>query len=144
MSRLIRLRSLIIPTCIVILLIIAGAWFNFSWVPSNRRDLDDRNLRVLNTLSEQISHTINSFDKIMDNAVESGIGRDNDLNKYLANVAPELKVPEKKESGPVIGEDYSDPPKNRGSSRRGNALSVSGVWQQVKQVILVCDTNRSG
>jgi hypothetical protein len=111
MSRLVRLRSLIIPTSIVLLLIIAGVWFKFSWVPSNRRDLDDRNFRVLNTLSEQLSHAINSFDKIMDNAADSGIGRNGSLKQYLSNVAPELKVPEKKESDPVIGDDYGDPPK---------------------------------
>jgi hypothetical protein len=47
----------------------------------------------------------------MDNAGDSGIGRDGDLNRYLASVAPDLKVPDKKESDPVIGKDYSDPPK---------------------------------
>jgi hypothetical protein len=111
MSRLVGLRSLIIPAIIFLLLVTAAGWFYFSWVPLNRRDLDDRNFRVLNSLSEQLSHAIDAFDKIMDNAANSGIGKDDQLNKYLANVAPELQVPEQKESKPIIGKDYSDPPK---------------------------------
>ena len=84
MSRLVRLRGLIVPASIVVLLVTAGAWFKLSWVPANRRDLDDRNFRVLNTLSEQLSHAINSFDKIIDNAAGSGVGKDGDLNRYFA------------------------------------------------------------
>src|SRR3954463_14366303 len=98
MSKLARLRGLFVPASIVIFLLFAAGWYNLFWLPSESRYLDDRNFRVLHTLSDQIRFTIDNFDKIMDNVDAARISKD-DLNVYLHNVAPQLEVPEKDESG---------------------------------------------
>jgi hypothetical protein len=110
MSTIVRLRSLLVPATIGLILLVAAGSYNFFWLPSRHRYLDDRNFRVLRTFSEQIRLSINSFDNIMDHAADSGIAS-NRLGDYFRNVAPQLESPEKNESEPVIGNDYGDPPK---------------------------------
>jgi len=76
--------------------------------------LDDRNFRVLKTLSEQIRLGINNFDKMMDNAADSGI-TETRLQDYLSNLAPQLEVPKNEETESIIGKGgdggYGDPPR---------------------------------
>jgi len=110
MTILARLRIFLVPACVALMLVVAACWYNLFWLPAQHRYLDDRNLRVLDTVSEQIGLNINAFDKIMDNAANSGITT-GALNSYLKNVAPQLEKPEESESGPVVGKDYGDPPK---------------------------------
>src|SRR5258708_1083060 len=114
MSTLIRLRRLFVPACIGLILVLALGWYNFSWLPNRHRYLDDRNFRVLKTLSEQIRLGINNFDKMMDNAADSGI-TDARLQGYLSHLAPQLEVPENEETEAIIGKgdnaDYGDPPR---------------------------------
>jgi hypothetical protein len=106
-----RLRGLFVPAIVGLILIVAVGWYNLFWLPSKHRYLDDRNFRVLRTMSEQIRLGINNFDKMMDNAADAGIDRDN-LQEYLTNVAPQLEKPEDEETESIIGEDdYSDPPR---------------------------------
>jgi len=62
----------------------------------------------LTTLSEQISASINNFDKMMDNASDSGI-TDDLLESYLKKVAPQLERLDG-EDRKVIGDAYGDPP----------------------------------
>jgi hypothetical protein len=83
--------------------------------------LDDRGFRYLKTLSDQVRLTANTYDKMLDHAVTSGIfekfeksdrvTREN-LHKFLTNVAPQLvlmDVPEANQLFRSIG--YADPPK---------------------------------
>ena len=111
MSKLIWLRSLIVP--IIALSILAIAFFSYFqyWVPNRQRHLDDRGFRSLKALSDQIRLTINGYDKMMDYALDSGIESEDDLKRYLSNVAPQLTVPDKSETRHIINEDYDDPPK---------------------------------
>ena len=88
------------------------------WVPNRQRHLDDRGFRYLKTLSDQVRLTINTYDKMLDNAVDSGgvttksgAVKEANLKQYLDLVSPELVVPDKGETEHVIGEDYDDPPK---------------------------------
>src|ERR1700731_3975660 len=108
MKTLVRLRSFFLPASIGLLLVVAAGFYNLVWLPSEHRYLDDRNFRLLTTLSEQISASINNFDKMMDNASDSGIS-DAMLESYLNKVAPQLKRLDK-EDGKVLGDAYGDPP----------------------------------
>src|SRR5215470_7592565 len=119
MSILVRLRSFLIPASIGLMVVVAAVSYNLFFLPSQRRYLDDRNFRVLKNLSEQIRLSINAFDKMMDNAADSGITNEM-LKAYLKNVAPSLEKAEESESKRLIGEDYGDPPKMAVSVDGGN------------------------
>src|SRR6266478_4579763 len=106
----VRLRSFFVPASIGLILVAAIGWYNLFWLPSEHRYLDDRNFRVLKNLSVQIRASINNFDKMLDNAADSGI-TGSTLEDYLRSVAPQLEKPKDEESKPVIGSDYSDPPR---------------------------------
>ncbi len=108
MKTLVRLRSFFLPASIGFLLVAAAGLYNLVWLPSEHRYLDDRNFRLLTTLSEQISASINNFDKMMDNASDSGIS-DTMLESYLNKVAPQLKSVDP-EDGKILDGAYGDPP----------------------------------
>jgi len=110
MSILVRLRSFFIPATIGLILMSAAGWYSLFWLPSQHRYLDDRNFRILKTLSDQIRLSINGFDKMMDNAADSGITSET-LQPYLNNVASQLEKPDESESKTAVGDDYGDPPK---------------------------------
>ena len=110
MSKFSGLRSFFVPIVIVSVLFVGFAAYYLYWVPDRQRHLDDRGFRYLNTLSNQIRLTINTYDKMMDSAVDAGITKDI-LPQYLSNVIPELDVPDCSESAHPIGGDYDDPPK---------------------------------
>ena len=118
MPTLARLRSLVLPASIALLAVVATGWYNLVWLPSEHKYLDDRNFRLLSTLSEEISTSINTFDKMMDNAADSGVAGiksgvagddDTDLGDYLKQVAPRLENLDS-EDRLVLGTDYGDPP----------------------------------
>jgi len=104
------LRNLFVPIIIVGVLFVAFGYFYLYWVPNRQRHLDDRSFRYLNTLSDQIRLTINTFDKMLDNAVDADISPAV-LPNYLQHVAPQLKVPDLSEAMHSVGGDCSDPPK---------------------------------
>src|ERR1700751_1092878 len=110
MLTLARLRSLFVPVCIALALMVVAGWYYSFWLPSRHRYLDDRNFRVLRTLGEQIRLSIDGFDKMLDHAADSRITSES-LKDYLRNVAPQLESPEEKESESVVRDDYGDPPK---------------------------------
>jgi hypothetical protein len=111
------LRGLIVPLSILSILLVAFVGYYLYWVPSRQRLLDDRGFRYLKTLSDQIRLTANTYDKMLDHAVESGITeasaqmtREN-LKKFLANVEPQLVLAQDTEIAHFKAEDYDDPPK---------------------------------
>jgi hypothetical protein len=106
----VRLRRFFVPASIGLILVVAVGWYDFLWLPSEHRYLDDRNFRVLKTLSVQIRASIDNFDKMLDNAADSGI-TNSTLEDYLSSVVPQLEKPKDEESKPIIGSDYSDPPR---------------------------------
>ena len=119
MSILLKLRAVLIPASIGLILIVAAVSYNLFWLPSQHRYLDDRNFRVLKTLSDQIRLKINVFDKMMDHAADSGITSGNSLRAYLKTVAPQLQQPSDSESETVVGHDFGDPPRLAVSSDEG-------------------------
>jgi hypothetical protein len=132
MSTLVRLRSLLVPACIGLILVVAAGSYNFLWLPSRHRYLDDRNFRVLSTLSRQIRLSIDTFDKMMDHAADSGIGSGKQLKSYLRNVAPELESPDEQDSESVIRSDYGDPPKMAIAADEGTHFLYLGFQRTVK------------
>jgi|SRR6267154_2306070 len=97
MSALARLRNLFLPVSIGLLILLVAGLYNLVWLPSQHKYLDNRNFRLLPTLNEQISISINTFDMMLDNAADSGVpGNDTDndddtdtnLSFYLKQVAP--------------------------------------------------------
>lgn len=115
----------VVPLVIVSVLFVAFAYYYFYWVPDRQRHLDDRGFRYLKTLSDQIRLTLNTYDKMLDNAVDSrGVtgsnGVDNEkLDWYLKLVAPQLIRAEPGEVANVINQDYGDPPKLAVASDEG-------------------------
>jgi hypothetical protein len=112
------LRGLIVPVSILSILFVAFMAYYLYWVPSRQRLLDDRGFRYLKTLSDQIRLTFNTYDKMMDNAVKSGvIAKTEDdtrrkLEEFLKNVAPQLVLADVTEAKQPFGkDDYADPPK---------------------------------
>lgn len=110
------LRGLVVPLIILSILFVAFVGYYRYWVPSRQRLLDDRGFRYLKTLSDQVRLTANTYDKMLDHAVTSGIIEKSDrvtrenLDEFLKNVAPQLvraDVPDQ-----LFGSDgYADPPK---------------------------------
>ena len=110
MQKLARLRGLFLPTAIGLTLGVMAGWYYLIWLPLQHRYLDERNFRLLAVLSQEIQSSINNFDKMLDNASDSGItDKDDVLKDYLKQLAPQLKVVEG-EDLEVIGDDYGDPP----------------------------------
>ncbi len=112
------LRSWFVPVVIALFLFVVFVGYYLYWVPNRQRHLDDRGFRYLKTLSDQIRLTINTYDKMLDHAVDSGgvttksgFVNEANLKQYLGLVAPELDVPETTETEHIIGGDYDDPPK---------------------------------
>jgi hypothetical protein len=108
--KLIWLRRFIVPAIILSVLFVAFVGYYLYWVPNRQRHLDDRGFRYLKTLSDQIRLTLNTYDKMLDNAVDGGVSEDN-LQDYLGNVAPQLVAQERSDVDHIIGGDYDDPPK---------------------------------
>ena len=111
MSALVRFRSFFLPASIGLLLVVAGGWYSLAWLPTQHKYLDDRNFRLLKTLGEQIGSSIDTFDKMMDNASDSGVKNNKMLESYLQNVAPQLKTLQPDEETQLIKGEYGDPPK---------------------------------
>lgn len=105
-----RLRTLFVPACIGLFFLVAAGWYYAFWIPTRHRYLDDRNFRVLRTLSEQIRLSIDNFDRMLDNAADAGIISAN-LKEYLVNVAPQLEALDEKDGEGVTHNDFGDPPK---------------------------------
>jgi hypothetical protein len=118
MPTLVKMRSLFLPVSIGLFVVLAAGLYNFAWLPSQHKYLDNRNFRLLSTLGDQISTSINTFDKMLDNAADSGVpgndtakdsDTDTNLNFYLKQVAPRLESMDE-EDQKILGDDYGDPP----------------------------------
>ena len=113
------LRGLIVPLGILSILFVTFMAYYLYWVPSRQRLLDDRGFRYLKTLSDQIRLTLNTYDKMLDNAVGSGVidekSKDDtltNLDTFLKNVAPQLVLVDDAEAKQLFNsDDFADPPK---------------------------------
>jgi hypothetical protein len=67
----IRLGAVLVPIGVAIVLISALTWYGFVRVPAREAYLNERNLRLLSTVSGAIKAKIESFDGALDHAVNS-------------------------------------------------------------------------
>jgi hypothetical protein len=134
MARLVQLRNYLLPAGIGIGLAIVAGWFYLGWLPSQQRYLDARNFRLLTTLSDQIGGSITNFDKMMDNAADSGVeaGHVHEIVRSLEEVD--------KEDVEHIGVEYHDPPRIMVRADEGSHFLYFAYKRQVikpaKQYVL--------
>src|SRR5947208_14149753 len=102
----IQLRAVLIPVGVAVFSIAALAWYGFVYIPSQQRYLNERNIRLLRILAEQVGSKINNFDQALDNALKSftinghdikggGAADIKKLGQYLESFLPELTVLDK-------------------------------------------------
>jgi hypothetical protein len=83
--------------------VLVGAlvWFGRVWIPAQQQYLNERNLRALKTIAQQIKGRIDNFDSSIDHAIDSFHVRDGErtvlpkvelLKKYVRLFAPELEI----------------------------------------------------
>jgi hypothetical protein len=107
MRKLAQFRNLLIPAAVGLTLAIAAGWYYFGWLPSQQRYLDERNFRLLTTLSGQIGTAVNTFDKMMDNAWDARFDEE-----HLYQVVHSLERVKKEDIDPdEIRDQYHDPPR---------------------------------
>lgn len=134
MARLAQLPNYLLPAGIGIGLAIVAGWFYLGWLPSQQRYLDARNFRLLTTLSDQIGGSITNFDKMMDNAADSGVetGHVHEIVRSLEEVD--------KEDVEDIGVEYHDPPRITVRADEGSHFLYFAYKRQVikpgKQYVL--------
>jgi hypothetical protein len=120
------LRNLIVPLVILFIFVVCFSIYYLYWVPDRQRHLDDRGFRYLSTLSDQIRLTLNTYDKMMDYAVDAGVVPKGEkagetkakqtkeplaLKTYLERVEPSLQAVDREDAAHVISPgDYRDPP----------------------------------
>jgi len=90
-------RAVLLPAGVAIGAILVLAWYNFLWIPAQQRYLNERNLRVLRTISAQIKSKVDNFDQAIDNAIDSTENLDKDKDKdslgaYVKLFAPDLEI----------------------------------------------------
>jgi hypothetical protein len=89
----VHLRAVLVPLGVAIVSIAALAWYGLEQIPAQQQYLNERNLRLLRTLGEQIRSKVNNFDGAIDHAKDSF--RDPNiegLGKYVRLFAPELEI----------------------------------------------------
>lgn len=91
-----QLRAVLIPVGVALVSIGALAWYGMYWIPAQQRYLDERNARLLRTISAQIKIKVNNFDQAIDNAIESlSLGDSaipNNFAAYVKRFTPELEI----------------------------------------------------
>jgi hypothetical protein len=81
-----RLGIVVVVIAIGLVVVCAIAWYDFVWVASQKRYFNERNFRVLKTLSTQIQSKIDGYDKIMDHALDSCDGKGPACKKNLGEI----------------------------------------------------------
>jgi len=120
-----HIRALLLPLGVAVVAIAGLGWYGFLWIPAQQRFLNERNFRLLRTLSAQIEAKVNNFDRALDHALDSTRGPQDaghkalppNSNKALAGFirlfAPELELlPEADTSAAKLAlADAGDPPR---------------------------------
>ena len=93
--RMSRLRAIGPPLAVATLSVAALVWFDKIWMPAQQQYLNERNLRVLRTISAQIKAKVDNFDQALDHAIDSFPIEDGNvdlLQKYVKLLSPELEI----------------------------------------------------
>ena len=133
MARLAQLRNYLLPVGLGIGLAIVAGWFYLGWLPSQQKYLDERNFRLLTTLSEQISASMTNFDKMMDNAADSGL--------QVERIARSLQKVDEANVEDIDGE-YHDPPRIMVRADEGSHFLYFAYGRRAKQSVLRTDLDK--
>jgi hypothetical protein len=95
-----RLGAIGPPLAVAAALVAALVWFDKFWIPAQQQYLNERNLRALRTISEQIKAKVDNFDLAIDNALDSfeiqkgeiQKGNSELLQRYVKLFSPELEI----------------------------------------------------
>jgi hypothetical protein len=89
-------RAMVLPSCVALAAILALAWFNLVRIPAQEQYLNERNLRLLRTMSAQITSKVDNFDGAIDNALDSLQAGDpttrESFGAFVKIFAPEIEV----------------------------------------------------
>lgn len=140
MAKIAQLRNYLLVAGIGIGLAIVAGWFYLGWLPSQQKYLDARNFRLLTTLSDQIGASITNFDKMMDNAADSGLEAE-----HVHDIARSLQKVDK-EDVEDIDDEYHDPPRIVVRADEGSHFLYFAYRRQVskpaKQYVLRTDLDK--
>jgi hypothetical protein len=98
------LRGIFLPLTVAAAGIAALAFYDLIWIPAQQRYFNERNLRLLRTLSAQIKAKVDNFDQSIDHAMESEKVADlahakpveyRKFQEYVKTFAPDLEVLDK-------------------------------------------------
>jgi hypothetical protein len=93
--RFLRLRAVGPPLVVAAVSVAALVWFDKIWIPAQQQYLNERNLRVLRTISAQIKAKVDNFDQAIDHAIDSFPFEKGDvdlLQKYVRLLSRELEI----------------------------------------------------
>jgi hypothetical protein len=101
-----HLRGVLLPLSVAVVAIAALVWYDLVWIPAQQQYFDERNLRLLRTMSAQIKASVDNFDQAIDHAIESGWsgveepGQSVEFREYVKAYAPNLEI--------LADDDHSD------------------------------------
>ena len=90
-----RLRAVGPPLAVAAVSVAALVWFDKIWIPAQQQYLNERNLRVLRTISAQIKAKVDNFDQAIDHAIDSfpiENGNVELFQKYVKLLSSELEI----------------------------------------------------
>ena len=134
----IQLRALVLPLGVAAFSAAALAWYGLVWVPAQQRYLNERNFRLLRTLSVQIKAKVDNFDLALDHTLESyDFARytPEKLKQYVALFAPELEVlsQEDTDTREIVLNDAGDPPHVAVQRDEGRSYLYLGLRRPVEE-----------
>lgn len=120
-----HIRALLLPLGVAMVAIAGLGWYAFLWIPAQQRFLNERNFRLLRTLSAQIEAKVDNFDRALDHALDSTAApriagdktpptnTNKALAKFIRLFAPELDLLSEADTSAakLALEDAGDPPR---------------------------------
>src|SRR6185295_11086076 len=81
---------------VALVAMVALVWFNAVRIPAQEQYLNERNLRLLRTISAQIKSKVDNFDQAIDNALDSldtsSTTTPGSFGEYVRLFAPEVEI----------------------------------------------------
>jgi len=138
-----NIRALLLPLGVALLAVAGLGWYNFIWIPAQQRFLNERNFRLLRTLSAQIEGKVNNFDRALDHTFDSiGNAAQSDdsskLGQFIRMFAPEIELLAKPDTSAarLVHDDASDPPRVLLEREEGRSFLYIGLQHGTQPAIV--------